>query len=98
MDIGLPPELANIVKKAEIEAKRQASIGPKRTPSPVDTGGPEIVQIKVYWKPHPLNPNAEPQTLGFKMRRVRAVICSMISPNLDDLSVSTIRSESCSTK
>ena len=54
-----------------------------RSPSPF-IGGPEDVTLKIYWKPHPLNTAAEPQTWGFKMGRV----CSASLLEIDVLNTS----------
>ncbi|KAL7280099.1 hypothetical protein ACG7TL_006514 [Trametes sanguinea] len=61
--VVLDPELASIAKRVKAEAERQGS-----TPAP-EGGGPEIVTLKVIWKPHPLNPNGRPELWAMKQRR-----------------------------
>ena len=70
--IVLDPELAKIARKAEIEVRRQASVtpGPGRDSTPADIGGPEIVTLKVKWRPHPLKKLEKLHLLEFKLKRV----------------------------
>ncbi|KAG8214631.1 hypothetical protein J3R82DRAFT_9708 [Butyriboletus roseoflavus] len=60
--IDLDPELAKIAEAARQQVKH-SHIDPERA------GGPEAVNIKVRWRPHPLNPSAREQCWTFKMRR-----------------------------
>lgn len=62
--MDLDPELAKIAEAARQKAKH-AHIGPERG------GGPEAVNIKVRWLPHPRNPLAQEQCWAFKVGRVR---------------------------
>ncbi|KAI9058136.1 hypothetical protein FKP32DRAFT_1669077 [Trametes sanguinea] len=61
--IVLDPELASIAKRVKAEVGRQGG-----TPVP-EGGGPEIVTLKIIWKPHPLNPNGRPEVWAMKQRR-----------------------------
>lgn len=62
--IDLDPELAKIAEAVRQQVKH-AHIVPERA------GGPETVNIKVRWRPHPRNTSAEKQCWTFKVRRVR---------------------------
>lgn len=83
-DIELDPELARIAQQVQIEAARHSSLHPlgSRSPSPVNAGGgPEVVGIKVRWKPHPLDPNGKKSVWAFEMKRVRIVVWQYIFTN-----------------
>jgi len=71
--IALDPELARIAQEVKAQVRRQASAAPEEsrgtTPAVDIGGGPEIVAIKVKWKPHPLNENGRAESLGFQMKR-----------------------------
>jgi hypothetical protein len=69
--IPLDPELAQIAKAIRNEPSRSNSI----TVDPSEINGPEVVTIKVKWHPHPLNLAARPFIWGFKIRRVRNIMC-----------------------
>ncbi|KIK91591.1 hypothetical protein PAXRUDRAFT_13704 [Paxillus rubicundulus Ve08.2h10] len=60
--IVLDPELAKIA-----EAVRKQALNSQLDMEQV--GGPEIVTIKVRWRPHPLNSSAEKHVWVFKMQR-----------------------------
>ncbi|KAI1794969.1 hypothetical protein LXA43DRAFT_995081 [Ganoderma leucocontextum] len=61
--IVLDPELASIAQRIHKEAEMRGG-------TPVaDQGGPEQVQIKVLWKPHPLNPDGKSETWGIEQKR-----------------------------
>ncbi|KAF8551692.1 hypothetical protein OG21DRAFT_1444749 [Imleria badia] len=60
--IDLDPELAKIAEAVRQQVKH-AHIDPERA------GGPETVNIKVRWRPHPRNTSAEEQWWTFKVRR-----------------------------
>ncbi|KAH0832087.1 hypothetical protein J3R83DRAFT_12996 [Lanmaoa asiatica] len=60
--IDLDPELAKIAEAVRQQVKH-SHIDPERA------GGPEAVNIKVRWRPHPLNPSAQEQCWTFKMGR-----------------------------
>ena len=62
--IDLDPELAKIAEAVMRRAKH-AHIDPERA------GGPDAVNIKVRWRPHPRNPSAQEQCWTFKSGRVR---------------------------
>lgn len=64
-------EFAAIAKRI----KSQASIG---VPTPELTGGPEVVAIKVRWKPHPENPAGQTKDIGYTMKRVSDVQCLLV--------------------
>lgn len=72
-NVELDPELAKIADKVKVNAQRQTSLRPgSRSPTPADIGGgPEVVQLKVRWRKHPLNPEATEAVWGFQMKRVR---------------------------
>ena len=78
-NIELDPELARI---AALVSARQQSEGPihSRGVSPALEGGPETVSIKVRWKYHPKNQSGDgkPQAWGFKVKRVRLLVLSMV--------------------
>jgi len=61
--IDLDPELAKISEIVRQQVKH-AHIDPDRA------GGPEVVNIKVRWRPHPRNPTAQEECWTFNMRRV----------------------------
>lgn len=62
--IVLDPELASIARRVHKEAEMRGT-------TPVDNqGGPEQVQIKVLWKPHPLNADGKSETWGIEQKRV----------------------------
>ncbi|PIL22748.1 hypothetical protein GSI_15441 [Ganoderma sinense ZZ0214-1] len=61
--IVLDPELASIARRIHKEAEMRGG-----TPGD-DQGGPEQVQIKVLWKPHPLNPEGREETWGIVQKR-----------------------------
>ena len=63
--IILDPELASIARRVHRETELRGG-----TPGD-DQGGPERVQIKVLWKPHPLNPEGKSETWGIEQKRVR---------------------------
>ena len=62
--IVLDPELASIARRVKTDAKLRGG-----TPG-ADLGGPTTVELKVTWKPHPLNPQGAAQIWGFKQKRV----------------------------
>ena len=62
--IILDPELASIAQRVHKEAEMRGG-----TPLD-DQGGPEQVQIKVLWKPHPLNPEGRSETWDIEQKRV----------------------------
>lgn len=62
--IDLDPELAKIAETVRRQVKH-AHIDPERA------GGPEAVNIKVRWRPHPRDPSAQEQCWTFKLKRVR---------------------------
>ena len=66
--IILDPELASIAQRVHKEAEMRGG-----TPLD-DQGGPEQVQIKVLWKPHPLNPEGRSETWGIEQKRVSTFI------------------------
>lgn len=59
----LNPELAKIAEEVR-ERALAAKSGPEQG------GGPEVVTIKVRWRPHPLNEAGVKDVWGFKMKRV----------------------------
>ena len=63
--IVLDPELASIARRVHREAEIRGG-----TPGD-EQGGPERVQIKVLWKPHPLNPEGKSETWSIEQKRVR---------------------------
>ncbi|THH09289.1 hypothetical protein EW146_g8721 [Bondarzewia mesenterica] len=63
----LDPELVSIARAVEKQA--QFASFAERSNTPDRGGGPEVVQIKVKWCPHPLNQAAKPEVWGFKMNR-----------------------------
>ena len=65
-DTTLDPELASIAQRVHTNANLRG-----QTPH-ADVGGPPEVQLKVFWKPHPLNPQGKSQIWGFKQKRVCA--------------------------
>ncbi|KAG2155909.1 uncharacterized protein EDB93DRAFT_1128794 [Suillus bovinus] len=58
----LNPELAKIVEEV-----RKRAVATKNTPE--QGGGPELVIIKVRWRPHPLNTAGVKDVWNFKMKR-----------------------------
>jgi len=61
-EIDLDPELAKIAEAARQRVKH-AYIDLEHT------GGPETVDIKVRWRPHPRDPSAQEQCWPFQMKR-----------------------------
>lgn len=71
-NVQLDPELAKIANQVKVNAQRQTSqhLG-SRSPSPANMGGgPEVVELKVRWRKHPLNPEGKAGIWGFQMKRV----------------------------
>lgn len=65
--IILAPELAEINR----QVKSQRTLGTfGQSDKAADEGGPEIVTIKLKWRPHPLNPNQTSNLWSFRMKRV----------------------------
>ncbi|TBU23746.1 hypothetical protein BD311DRAFT_767928 [Dichomitus squalens] len=62
-NIVLAPELASIAQRVQVEAKMRAGS------SAAESGGPEKVQIKVQWTPHPLDPNGKAEAWGIEQKR-----------------------------
>ncbi|KAI9573567.1 hypothetical protein HD554DRAFT_900089 [Boletus coccyginus] len=60
--IDLDPELAKISEAVRQQVKH-VHIDPDRA------GGPEVVDIKVRWRPHPRNPTAQEECWTFNMKR-----------------------------
>lgn len=70
-NVELDPELAKIAQQVKVDVQRQTSLYPgSRSPSPANLGGPEIVELKVRWRKHPLNPQGRAGIWGFQMKRV----------------------------
>lgn len=80
----LDPELAMIASQVKMHANRQASQRPwSRSPSPANVGGgPEVVELKVRWRKHPLNPDGKEGIWGFQMKRVRPVSLQHVVPSV----------------
>lgn len=72
--IVLDEDLLSIAREAQKQAK-STFIGDS-SDSVALSGGPEIVTIKVHWKPHPLNGHGESTVLTFQIKRV----CSFLPP------------------
>ncbi|KAI0699951.1 hypothetical protein C8T65DRAFT_658712 [Cerioporus squamosus] len=61
-NIALDPELASIARRVQSEALRGD------TPE-TDVGGPEEVNLKVVWRPHPLDPSGSRDSWGVTQKR-----------------------------
>ena len=65
--IALDPELALIAAAVRSKPSQSQPI------TELTTGGPEVVNVKVRWLPHPLDQSGKPKVWAFKMNRVRAL-------------------------
>ncbi len=61
--IVLDDEMASIARRVKLDMTRQGS--PVR-----EGGGPETVKLKVFWKPHPLNPSGHADIWAMVQKRV----------------------------
>ncbi|OJT09434.1 hypothetical protein TRAPUB_14097 [Trametes pubescens] len=85
--IVLDDEMASIARRVKLDMTRQGS--PVR-----EGGGPETVKLKVFWKPHPLNPSGHADIWAMVQKRhenfhpLFAEIADLASIRIDNLVLS----------
>jgi hypothetical protein len=70
--IVLDPDFARIAEAARFRIASHSSLSGdgSRYVEPDQGGGPEIVAVRIRWKPHPRQPTASTPTMDFQLKRV----------------------------